>query len=1576
MVVVVVVVVVVLVVVVVVLVLVLVVVVVVAIEESSHNWCRYPADSAALGSATATGFPATTVASGGITRAMDDMLHGLSLLGPRIEQMAAHIEKLSKEVGDQRALLMQKAEQQDIAQLKQQLNHLGHGMAQKIDQLDRDAQEFMQSTVQKIDTLGGQLQGTAGNGRVDHLEERLTKAFQAIERKAEAAAFRRLEEQVLEIGGYVESKAEMAQLQSAEEVLKVLEQSISKMAAATDLEPLKRQLKGNQARHICRSPFAMDADADAELGVASGSPVGSATEAVRRLREAAAADAADAEAWPPYFREKQLDTLLTEMVEGLNSSQPPDPIQWMIRHLVQHRVSSCAEATVLPSDESEVKKKGKKGKKIGVNISACLRRGCRALLDIVCEEGSSWELIEDPSNTQAPIFFVWSGQGLLQRLNHPAGSEKVPRMPSSAWVNRFPGIGCICDKVNMALALRLLQKMWPEKFRFWPKSWLLPAEVDELCTWLDKHKSDTVIVKPEGGSQGDGIFLVQNASDLRLKLSAKPHFGAGFGALAQRYLPDPLLLDGLKFDLRLYVVVTSVDPLVAYLSREGLARFCTAKYEAPSTANANDAYMHLTNYSVNKKSTAFKDEDPFTVHTQASKRPLSTLMLQMAAQEEAAGRAFDEDKVFRSFEEVCAVLLQAMAPVIKVTYDRVAKESRPKPKPKAGKTKSPKKRPRGDLEEEEEEEDEDEEEIYAPNCFQILGVDVLLDSSLQPWLLEVNARPSMDISNPLRLSDAPPGTRRCVCRDMDGEEHCHVHSEVDVRVKRMVVDGALRMAAANGEPAEVPESFVKMNFDRYSPSEAQETLSAVARIFQDGRESEGNTATSNQMAMLVPTFDPAKDDLEQYTQKVELLSEIWPSNKMNELITRLILNTSGSAFQKLQLNRAKLMTGDKTGTQQLVATLGGQWGKVNLEKTYDIVEKALFKCVQKQDGSNDSFLARCDMVWSELKAKKIDLEQVHAYIVLRGSLLSSEDKKRVIIESESAATGALTIEKVSQSVRMLGTSFFNDMIGLKKARGKIYDQQALVTEDVPEEMSEGAAFTADDVGEDDFFDQLLHEDDEDAVLVADYEAAAANALQSDEDLASAFQSYSEARKRLSDRFKNRGFWPIGSGKGKAKQTGFGKGKGRGYGRGPRKSLQQRIMESTCRNCGRRGHWKAECPERQKSSAPSGASSTSAAMTSEAVSLTGEHSVLPMEFIQLPVVNETSLDVPSLQVINVVQTVSHETWERLRKRGNRGINQVNHSLRRSFLRNDAMCPKPMMMQLTPDADEAESAFFTTHGTYGILDTGATKSVIGSSHLPALIESFPTDVKRQLSRTQCDITFRFGNQGTLDSQHALVIPLKSIGLGLKVAIVPGETPLLLSNTLVRTLKASIDSAKQVLTSPFFMKPVTLKLSPRGLYMLDINDLIKSQRGQHRVTTANPAETVERVMAQGSAESVEAFRQKVLIYIEAMVTQHEETYDMAPISENAIPLTQEVIQPRAKVAPKSKAMAAPAMSIATEISEEMVEPWDPWDVMNPDAMPERVYNPQQEINEALQSRILNVENALTEILHHVRQANSGNP
>lgn len=59
-------------------------------------------------------------------------------------------------------------------------------------------------------------------------------------------------------------------------------------------------------------------------------------------------------------------------------------------------------------------------------------------------------------------------------------------------------------------------------------------------------------------------------------------------------------MKGYKFDLRIYVLLYSVDPLQIYIYKEGIGRFCTAKYEAPTFENFENKRIHLTNFEVNR----------------------------------------------------------------------------------------------------------------------------------------------------------------------------------------------------------------------------------------------------------------------------------------------------------------------------------------------------------------------------------------------------------------------------------------------------------------------------------------------------------------------------------------------------------------------------------------------------------------------------------------------------------------------------------------------------------------------------------------------------------------------------------------------------------------------------------------------------------------------------------------------------------------------------------------------------------------------------------------------------------------
>ena len=111
------------------------------------------------------------------------------------------------------------------------------------------------------------------------------------------------------------------------------------------------------------------------------------------------------------------------------------------------------------------------------------------------------------------------------------------------------------------------------------------------------------------------------------------------------------------------------------------------------------------------------------------------------------------------------------------------------------------------------------------------------------------------------------------------------------------------------------------------------------------------------------------------------------------LAPRAALLIEGAAFQKIaRVDPTKLRSVD--GVQHLIEALGGQWGKTDTEDRYDLFERALYMVAQKQDETNDSYLARHDIAFEDLLAKSISINDVRAYVLIRQSALSSEDRRR------------------------------------------------------------------------------------------------------------------------------------------------------------------------------------------------------------------------------------------------------------------------------------------------------------------------------------------------------------------------------------------------------------------------------------------------------------------------------------------------------------------------------------------------------------------------------------------------------
>jgi tubulin polyglutamylase TTLL6/13 len=133
----------------------------------------------------------------------------------------------------------------------------------------------------------------------------------------------------------------------------------------------------------------------------------------------------------------------------------------------------------------------------------------------------------------------------------------------------------LARKDHLARNLGRMYKRYPDEYKFFPQTWLLPADFGDFKKQFkeptNKRKQigrKTFISKPEASCQGKGIFLTRSLDDFE----KTGHY------VVQRYMHKPFLIDKLKFDLRIYVMLFGVDPLRVYFYNEGLCRLATCEY--------------------------------------------------------------------------------------------------------------------------------------------------------------------------------------------------------------------------------------------------------------------------------------------------------------------------------------------------------------------------------------------------------------------------------------------------------------------------------------------------------------------------------------------------------------------------------------------------------------------------------------------------------------------------------------------------------------------------------------------------------------------------------------------------------------------------------------------------------------------------------------------------------------------------------------------------------------------------------------------------------------------------------------
>ncbi|TPP43296.1 Tubulin-tyrosine ligase family protein [Leishmania donovani] len=385
--------------------------------------------------------------------------------------------------------------------------------------------------------------------------------------------------------------------------------------------------------------------------------------------------------------------------------------------------------------------------------------------------------------------------------------DKLRMINSHQRYNHFPlshaNLGC---KRGMAVNVRRAfkdamqrattpgeRKAVQSRYSYMPRTWFYPQERESLVTAMKAAPSNRHFIwKPSRGSCGRGILMSQGGTahapswerimeEIDCKAASKETRRLFSSYVVQEYIENPLLVEGRKVDLRLYVAVTSYNPLTVYWHEEGLVRFAAEPYSDATSASSSsidgdgmevgdgaglpgaltgdtsresaasrnrgdhdsgsaalsdhcpkhmhDRFRHLTNYSVGRRYVATHGNGrsvlSFPTETNAVDGDEAAPALKWSLQRlwdyiDAGGGSTvtigtgvaparrASDAVREEIAQLITRTLMAVRPVVNDAVRRV---------PMPG------------------------------SYFELYGFDVMLDASLNPFLIEVNTLPSLESSS-------------------------------------------------------------------------------------------------------------------------------------------------------------------------------------------------------------------------------------------------------------------------------------------------------------------------------------------------------------------------------------------------------------------------------------------------------------------------------------------------------------------------------------------------------------------------------------------------------------------------------------------------------------------------------------------------------------------------------------------------------------------------------------------------------------------------------------------------------------